>query len=332
MRIGKKTKALALGGVLMIAVLGITEVLARVIPRDVPVREKHEEGTLFERDGDLSYRLVADHTIPAQQAWDGKELYSVTYRIDADGRRRTVSPQGAAPTQCALFLGDSITFGYGLEDEQSVASLVAAVAPTYKVRNFGVPGWGPHQSLALLESGKLAEEVTERGGFAVYTLIDAHIRRCIGSMREMSWWGRAGPYYELSSDGAARRLGSFDTGRPWTTRAYVALSKSRALQRFGVEVPALRAEHFDLLAAVLAGCRDRLREQFGIERFYVFVMPETTRAPRIVPLLEQRGLGVLDYSTRTFACGAWKLDGDGHPNAAACVEIANWIADDLKLR
>lgn len=68
--------------------------------------------------------------------------------IDAQGERAVrprVAPPGGAPRETVLLVGDSIVFGHGLADADTLASqLTAALARrglTWEVRNIGVPGY-----------------------------------------------------------------------------------------------------------------------------------------------------------------------------------------------
>lgn len=330
MRKRRRLKSLLVGASVALVLLAAGEGLARLIPRDRPVRERQQD-RMFNPDRLLGYRLIRDNTVRAAQAWDGKPIFDTVYTTDECGRRTSLTASFEPRPSHALFFGDSVTFGYGVLDHESVASQIGLRTSDYRPYNLAAPGWGPQHSLALLEETDLRAEVGERGGFALYTLIDAHIRRCMGSMREMQGWGRLGPYYELDGEGVARHRGNFVEGRPLTTFVYRVLDESRALQHLEIEIPPLGERHYELCAAVLARCRDLYREKFGSERFYVVLFPGMRRAARARPHLEARGLNVLDYSERSPANGKWKLDGDGHPNAAANAEIAGWLIADLGL-
>jgi lysophospholipase L1-like esterase len=76
--------------------------------------------------------------------------YDVTYTIDADGRRVTPSPPH--PRARIVFVGDSFTFGHGVEDDETFPARLGAAWPDVKVVNAGVNGWGLTQAyLAILD-------------------------------------------------------------------------------------------------------------------------------------------------------------------------------------
>ena len=100
-------------------------------------------------------------------ASNGTVLYDTIFSIGEDGFR--ITPKyGYKPEDKRQyrinFLGDSFTFGEGVSDDQTMAYYVGeliskqassktntALLPI-KVKNYGIHGWGIHQSLAVLQS------------------------------------------------------------------------------------------------------------------------------------------------------------------------------------
>jgi len=66
--------------------------------------------------------------------------FDVTYTVDATGHRVTPTPDH--PRAMVAFVGDSFTFGDGVEDNQTYAWLLGAKWRDVKVVNAGVSGWG----------------------------------------------------------------------------------------------------------------------------------------------------------------------------------------------
>jgi hypothetical protein len=55
------------------------------------------------------------------------------------------------------FLGDSFTFGEGVQDNETLPYYFAqlknhSTTPTLFVKNYGIHGWGMHQALAIIQS------------------------------------------------------------------------------------------------------------------------------------------------------------------------------------
>lgn len=97
--------------------------------------------------------------------------YDVTYTIDARGHRVT---DGAYDRPKVLILGDSLTFGQGVEDSEPYPAILQGQFPGYKVINGGVSAWGTTQSLLQLEQQIQEHDDIE---LVVYSIIDDDFNR-----------------------------------------------------------------------------------------------------------------------------------------------------------
>ena len=75
-------------------------------------------------------------------------------------------------------------------------------------------GMAPHHMLAQLQRGDLTKEIHENHGIAIYTFIDHHINRAIGTMRVYNQWEQHAPFYTLDAHDRLVRKGDFTSGRP----------------------------------------------------------------------------------------------------------------------
>jgi hypothetical protein len=95
------------------------------------------------------YRLAADSS---SLAWIAGR--AVRLSTDSDGNRTTVGFDGAAvKTRPTLHIvGDSGVFGWGLADEETIASRVQRLLEgQVEVVNHGVPGWGAYSYVSVIE-------------------------------------------------------------------------------------------------------------------------------------------------------------------------------------
>lgn len=85
------------------------------------------------------------------------DIPPTTVRINAIGfRGGPVSVEKPPGTRRILVLGDSNSFGYGVEEEQRYSDLLAGSLPKgYEVLNFGVFGYGTDQAALLFERNGL---------------------------------------------------------------------------------------------------------------------------------------------------------------------------------
>jgi hypothetical protein len=76
--------------------------------------------------------------------------YRTVANIDEFGGRRTFfAGNPGSPT--IVLLGDSFTFGVGVEDEETFASRIAVGFPEYRFINLGIPGSALHEQLDILK-------------------------------------------------------------------------------------------------------------------------------------------------------------------------------------
>lgn len=98
-------------------------------------------------------------------------FYKLVKSYQEDGitirnHRREYYPRGARLEKIA-FVGDSVTFGSGLKDEETFVELVQKKQDLYDVYNYGVEGYG------LTEISKVIDQVLESGGYRkiIYTFV-----------------------------------------------------------------------------------------------------------------------------------------------------------------
>jgi hypothetical protein len=283
-------------------------------------------------DEALGYKLLPNRATHYRFVLDGEEIYDVVYRTDRHGRRITPST-GADRRRYILCFGGSFTWGQGVNDDETLPAQLEKAAPEYDAYNFGYRGYGPQQMLELLRGKDLRSQVPQRGGIAIYTAIDDHVRRAIGGMRTCAMVRRHFPYYRLNEQGGLSRNGSFATGRPGAQLFYDFLSESEILKYYHVDLPlTIREEHLRLVAAIIAHSRDAYREQFGNDRFYTILYPGSKTLLALKPLLDEYGIAYLDY-TQLYDVSSpeYRIRGDGHPTPAAYLRLAAAISKDLSL-
>jgi hypothetical protein len=141
-------------------------------------------------------------------ASDGSVVYSASYTIGPDGFRET--PQyGWTPEKAKEdarprinFLGDSFTFGEGLNDNQTMeyffGELSQKQGQSVLVKNYGVHGWGMHQALAIVQSDLDTKANLQ---FALTSPWHASRSACT------DFYSLGSPKYILQDDGLVKRNG-----------------------------------------------------------------------------------------------------------------------------
>lgn len=142
-----------MGLCLLIGSLCVATVLGEGLVRlaiDVPVTPQ-----MFVSDEVTDFRLKPN--VRDRLVWPGDVEFSWTTNSRGYRTTREFAVPKPAATKRVLLLGDSFTFGQGVNDSQTFAAeaqrrLEAACAPTrIDIINTGVPGFSTSQELALLE-------------------------------------------------------------------------------------------------------------------------------------------------------------------------------------
>jgi hypothetical protein len=138
----------------------------------------------------------------------GRVVNRAFYSIDSYGYR-LVPGRNSTSSRCVALFGDSITFGMGVNDDRTAAALLQKSLPTVRVFNFGFLGWGPNQTLRLLELNR--EEPQLSGCKQVrsfYFSMPDHVARSAGKF----YTGLSGPRYTLVN-GSLKHSGQLQS--PW---------------------------------------------------------------------------------------------------------------------
>jgi len=133
---------LLVGAITLIAAEGAWRLVRHtgLVPGASPVRLVH--------DPQLGWRLPRNVRVRHRT-----RHFDVTVALDGAGRRVPLGEGGRGGRPVAVFVGDSVTFGWGVEAEQAFPERWGALAG-FDVRNLGVPGYGTDQAyLALLADG-----------------------------------------------------------------------------------------------------------------------------------------------------------------------------------
>ncbi len=282
--------------------------------------------------------LLPGTTTKASLTVRGETVYDVTYNIDNRYARKTSSSARAASAQKDLyFFGGSFVFGEGVEDDETLPSIVARAAPDWRVTNFGFPGHGPAQMLQRLESDAALQDHAGTDAMLVYVFIPGHVRRVAGSMRVATSWGRDFPSYAINEDDELFRMGTFSDSHPLVSKAYAFLSRERVLAYYNVDLPLrIGPKHLGLTARVIAESRERFLARFGSDEFYVVLYPSHPRdefpAKEIIPYLDAIDLSYFDYTDLFDSDEAYWLPHDEHPTPLAHEMAGERLVRDLGLK
>jgi hypothetical protein len=324
-----------------ICLLGLLEAGAGLLaPEPPPIRGDPEAiggSQFYLPDLTLGY-IMAPGTVARHRRTIGEtQIYDVVYQTDSRGRRHTPTSPGPDRRYFLLWFGDSNVFGEGLSQTETLPYFAGKAAAAYRPYNYGVPGYGPSNVLALARRGGIRQEVNEQEGYAVFFLIPAHVARVVGSSTVSTGWGRHLPYYMEGPRGEILSAGDFVHGRPFTTLGYFFWTKSNLLKSFGVDLPIrYTGDDYRLTAKVLKEASRLLAQQLALRGFVVILGQVYNDAQRQViagvrEALAREGVPYLDYSRLydTVDIQYRLAESDYHNSAMANRIIAARLATDL---
>jgi hypothetical protein len=280
-------------------------------------------------DSVLGYKPSPDTTHTGVRTKDGQVIYNISYKTDANNLRIT-PVANTKPSKYALFFGCSMTFGEGVQSDETIPYYFSKADSSYKSYNFAYSGYGPHQALARLETNTLRTKVSENQGVGYYIYINDHVNRVLGTLTNFSYNGGNAPYYhevgnELKHDGL------FKDGRKLKTWIFGFLLKSNILKFFKIGYPfKITDQDYALTADVLSEASKAYKKQFGNDNFYVVIYPTTIDSGLIIRLLKERNVQVLDYS-KLFdpTQKGYAIPYDEHPTAIANTVLVKQLTKDL---
>ena len=288
-------------------------------------------GRFYEAADDVGYVPKANAEMTARSEVGGRLIYDVTYNTGSDHFR--VVPQAAADAEgCVLAFGDSFTFGDGVGNDETYAAQVVMLSDRrVAAHNFGVSGWGPHQFLAGLQSGRFQRAVRCKPTDAVFLMIPSLIWRTVGMTNA---WDAKGPRYRLGADGRPVRDGALGDDDPYNWRRWIGLTP------IGSEEATERA------VAVIAEAMAELKRHYpGIRTHFISYRvaswTDTDLSPEDLTFFEYRlhqsGINALPMESiiprfRFEARDYILSDNDTHPNARAHRLIAEFILRQMKAR
>lgn len=284
----------------------------------------------FLPDGLLGYVHPAGGRFAHRKLHGDEVVFDTLCTLDEEGRRATpVRPDAA---RAVLLFGDSFTFGDGVEDRETFAwRLGELLGPDWQVFNYGVSGYGAHQALALIESGRIpfaALRGRYREIFAFFLSIGDHPRRAC------TWFSRGPRYVSTGARAPEARRVRRDGALPATRGDVTAriLAGSTFLEAVYPRLVAAGATelHLDIL--------ETCARDLAVWRipFTVLLWPD---CDRLLPALRERRVRVLPLASRFPTPGAvwtdtppqWRVSPwDRHPNARAHAIIAGALEEWLR--
>lgn len=242
----------------------------------------------------------------------GKVTADAHITIEPRGIRKTISAE-AGPT--VVFFGDSMTFGDGVSDFETLPQSFADVSGRrLHVLNLAVAAYGPQQFLRALEKD-VYKDILQRPRLLVYLTSQWHAERT-SCMREFVFLA---PRYKLV-DGRPVFQG------PCHGLIYALLARS-AIYRAFVEstLAQITQADIDLYVSILARAAEVARKKYAAPTVILY-LPDPLYArqsgfadQQVMQLMRASGLKVIDVALdqNDFPGQPLAIPGDGHPTGIA---------------
>lgn len=258
----------------------------------------------------------------------GTTIFDTVYSFDSYGLRVMPTPASVADPDVVVFFGCSFTFGDGVGDQETLPARVAACAPELQVLNFAYSGYGPHQMLANLESGRVCQIVPKAPRVVIFQMIPDQVRRARGWIR----FNPHAPRY-VFAESRVRREGNLDDAW-WTPQVWPFVWQSRIFER--LLVPRLVGQaDLDLTAALIRQSADEVQRQFPGCEFHILLWnhPDQRLAVPLRRELCTAGIRIhdveriiLDLKKRPEK---YRIPYDSHPNSETHRLLAEYVCREI---
>ena len=282
----------------------------------------------FINDSNLGYKSKPSSRVNSIKIINQDTIYNVYYTTDDYSRRVNFPVNTDSLKYYAIFFGGSITFGEGINDNETFVSKFNLYNPDYYSYNYGFCGYGPNQMLAKLKDINFREEVKYNSGICVYTFIDEHIKRILGSMSIVSAWAEKTPYYKYDKTGNLVRKENFKDNRILKTAFFKIIGSSNLIKYFNIDIPGkLKPKHYKLAADIFKESYETYKEKFSNDNFYVVVFPGSSN--EMVKYLKNMNIKTIDLSG-LYSKFQYRLNKlDLHPNKKGHEIFAKKLQDIL---
>lgn len=264
----------------------------------------------------------------------GRVLFDVHYHFDGYGRRIVPGQRISPQKPNLLLIGCSLTFGKGVQDEQSMPYFLQGMLPGYNVYNLGITAAGLNDLLDDARSGRRLADLHGRGGAVVYSFIYDHIERTFCSVEcYRRGWTADKSNYDFDQQGRLINYGSWNHSRPGRAWIFGILARSEFLKFVGYDNPRLwNHAELEKYVRLLAELRNYYAER-GYD-FYIYpVDGRYDLKPEMAELLARYGIPQISYQMQKLPAALAekrRIVGDGHFSEVGNYLMAAQIAENFR--
>jgi hypothetical protein len=314
-------------------------------PATVTVSYDNEEA-YFQVSDTLGFVPASNRTTQSAEAWKDKTIFDVRYTIDPSGLRIAPPFKKNENTKSILFFGCSITFGYGLADQETFPYQVGLKTNgKYKIFNFAFNGYSTHHMVAALESNFVDARINVNPEHIFYTATPLHLKW----MQNQKNWGKHDPMYTLDENKQLVYEGHFDESVAERMRSFLFDCEDNyekiRLHSYTLQLldpiensyyKVYSQEEQDLFIAMVKRARALAMKKFPAAKFHVIYWQMNPEAENNI--IQQLKKNDFDYYLISDILPNYQNDYrkycinypvDAHPNAGATDIISDFIVNDI---
>lgn len=249
------------------ALLALAEILSRFyLQGNKDFSIEFDRSAIYD-DKHIYFRLKPNSAADHIYRFKGDIIRKIRYSINPSGWR-TTTPESDGKSQHLMLWGCSNVFGEGLNDNETLASVLSSKLDKYHVYNFGMPGTAINYSLFAFKNMN-TPVVSQTEGKLIYFFYSFHYPRILPTLK----WHRAGrsPKYFINE---SESLVNEKDNSPWDQM--FALSslirrKSSLLDIIGFDWPPVNLDTVKLTAQLFESFRNEYLSRFPEGDFFVII-------------------------------------------------------------
>lgn len=237
------------------------------IPASPKNRNEFKEGDSFGADAIFAKKIK----------YFGKEqlTHKTIENFTDQNLRYTYQENWSARNNHLILVGDSNTFGWGLNDDETLGHFLAKELKHFRIYNLGRSGTGPNDFLYKLKEKDILKKIPKKNGVMILQFFPYYYPRVRGTGAYFHWQGPTdAPWYELNENSEIVHRGRFN--ERWTTPLYIHLYKY-FLINFKKDFPPIDKGTIELSIRIIKEIKSTYLKTFPKGKFLVLLMPDFSK-------------------------------------------------------
>jgi len=253
-------------------------------------------------------------------------IFDSTTTIDESSRRVTLRKRASTHKSALVLTGCSWTFGFGLNDDQTINHYISEMSDEVYPFNLGYSGGATNVSLELVRRLDPKSDIDFEQADLVYIYMVSHLDRVTGTLPSYKWMKKT-PYFLRSEQGQLEPQSPMSKVRPWRHLFLRFFELNEWLwNREGDRIfPRIMDTEIDYVCDLVDEMKRVWATKYPKGKFFVYMHPMSTPTPRFENCLKHREIIVHQGEYGDFANQVYAIEGDGHPNEFMNQEVAEQI-------